>query len=534
MFSASEMRPDTEALATTRSVPEFDARAFLPNPAQSLTVRSVIEACFRNRRLFLWVAGLTIAVTLACIFLLPRQYQANMQLMVLNTRENSIISADGDQLVRPTVEITDNDVNSQAELVHGRDVLNDALDQLGVPRSPDVARDRALYRLSRALDVSPVRQSNILNVSYVDSSPEGAKRVLQAVASSFVEKELSLRRPLRTREIFAQVVDTDRQALNQAEAKLADFKVTTGIASLADDEAALLRQVQGTSDQSAELTAGIAEARRRAGRTLAELANHPIRISTQTRSTPNQKAVEDLTTTLVALENRRTALLDRYQPTEPNVQEIDQQIATVQSEIAQQQRSSAQETTTDINPVAEQLQSSLATAQINEAAFAARREALDAQHTTYMQQLDQLEQKTAAYRQLQKNVAEAQHNYDVAVEKRDQASLDDALDKERILNVAFAAKPSASYIPVRPRPKMYLALGMFSALFLGIGSCMIKDFGRGEVHSPAQLEAISGVMTLASLPLQKPPRDEPRLVAHTGLTHAGEELIALRSQTRSV
>ena len=67
---------------------------------------------------------------------------------------------------------------------------------------------------------------------------------------------------------------------------------------------------------------------------------------------------------------------------------------------------------------------------------------------------------------LQKRVAEAQRNLDLAIQKRDQAAVDDALDKDRVLNVAFAAKPSASSIPVQPRPFLYLALGLFTALFL--------------------------------------------------------------------
>ena len=151
-----------------------------------LSLRSIAEACFRRPLRFASIAGLTLLITLLAIFFLPKRYQATMQLVVLNTRQYSVISSEAEEPIRTTSEITDNDVNSQAELLRSRDILNQALDQLGAPNSPALVRDKALERLGRKLDVAPVRNSNILNVSYVDSSPERATQTLQAIASSFV------------------------------------------------------------------------------------------------------------------------------------------------------------------------------------------------------------------------------------------------------------------------------------------------------------------------------------------------------------
>ncbi len=107
---------------------------------------------------------------------------------------------------------------------------------------------------------------------------------------------------------------------------------------------------------------------------------------------------------------------------------------------------------------------------------------------------------------MQKGVSEAQQNYDLAVQKRDQAAFDDALDKERIFNVAFAAKPWASSIPVAPKPKLYLALGLFSALFLSVGACLLAELTRSVVCSAAELDRATGLTTLATLPLNGPSR----------------------------
>jgi uncharacterized protein involved in exopolysaccharide biosynthesis len=279
--------------------------------------------------------------------------------------------------------------------------------------------------------------------------------------------------------------------------------VSTGIASLGENETALLRQLEGTSQQSATLAAELAEERRRAQTTDDELARLPERIITQNRSTPNQQAVEVLTSKLVELENKRTSLLTGYQPTERIVQEVEQQINTVQNELARLRSANAVETTSDINPLSLDLKTQLAKAQITTSAVAAQRRAVDAQKHDYIAQLNQLEEQSAEFDRLQKRVAEAQRNLDLAVQKRDQAVVDDALDKDRILNVAFAAKPSASSIPEQPRPGLYLALGLFTAVFLAIGSCVMGELGRNTVYSPAELDALTGLTTLASVPMQK-------------------------------
>jgi uncharacterized protein involved in exopolysaccharide biosynthesis len=477
---------------------------------QVLSLRSIAESCFRHPLRIAVIAGSTMLFSVLAILLMPKRYQATMQLVVLNTRQYSAITSDAEEPMKVTKEITDNDVNSQAELLRSRDVLDQALDLLGAPNSPALLRDKAIETLERKLDVAPVRSSDILNVSYIDSSPEKATKTLQAIASTFVGRELALLRPTH-QQLYASLVEHSQHDLNAAQQDFAGFKVATGIASLAENESALLRQLESVSAQSATLEAQLAEERRRGQTTNDQLARFPDRIITQNRSTPNQQAVEVLTSKLVELENKRTSLLTGYRPTERIVQEVEQQITTVQDELARMRSANALETTSDINPLSLELKTQLAKAQISTSAIAAQRHSVETQKQRYIAQLNQLEGQSAEFDRLQKRVAEAQRNLDLAVQKRDQAVVDDALDKDRILNVAFAAKPSASSIPVQPRPHLYLALGLFTALFLAIGSCVLGDLGRSTVYSPAELDALTGLTTLASVPMQKIEDSSPKL-----------------------
>jgi uncharacterized protein involved in exopolysaccharide biosynthesis len=506
----------TVSLEALSRKPDIRSTETLVEYTPRLSLRTFVEACFRHRLLLACAAGLPMVFTLLIVLFLPKRYMATMQLAVLNTRQYSVISSDSDQPTKMVGDITDSDVNSQAQLLRSRDVLNQTLDQLGNPASPALARDKAIDTLDTKLTVEPVRESNILNVSYVDSSPAKATETLQALASSFVGKELSVLRPMHGQKLFVGLVEDRQRDLTSAQNDFAKFKVETGIASLKDDEATLLRQIEGLSSQSASLAADFALERRRAEKTDDELVRHPERITTQNRSTPNQAAIESLTSLLVQLQNKRTTLLTGYEPTERIVQDIDEQINNVQKQLSQLRAANAVETTTDVNPLNLELKSQLARSQISGTAIAAQRRAVDGQKQADLAQLNQLEERTADFDSLQKRVMEAQRNLDLALQKRDQAAVDDALDRDRILNIAFAAKPSASSVPVQPRPALYLALGLFVAAFLGIGACVVTELGRNTIHSPAELDAITGLTTLVAVPLQKRGASQFRLGLDNG------------------
>lgn len=496
-----------EALSSRRDIrPTETMVEYTPR----LSLRTLVEACFRHPMRVAFAAGLPLLVTVLMLLLMPKRYLATMQLAVLNTRQYSVISSDSDQPNKVVGDITDSEVNSQAQLLRSRDVLSQTLDQLGRPSLPATVRDRAIEALDTKLDVEPVRESNILNVSYVDSSPERARDTLQALASSFVGKELSVLRPMHGEKLFVGLVEERQKELATAQANFAKFKVETGIASLKDDEATLLRQLEGLSTQSTSLTSELALERQRAHRTDDELTRQPERIITQNRSLPNQAAVESLTSLLVQLQNKRTSLLSGYQPSDRIVQDIEQQISNVQGQLAELRATNAVETTTDMSPLHQQLKSQLAMSQISSTALAAQRRAVQSQRTDYLAQLDRLEGKAADFDSLEKGVAEAQRNLDLALQKRDQAAVDDALDRDRILNVAFAAKPAASSLPIQPRPALYIASGLFIAAFFGVGACVLAEMGRKTINSPAELDAITGVATLVAVPLQRSHTHETR------------------------
>jgi len=138
-------------------------------------------------------------------------------------------------------------------------------------------------------------------------------------------------------------------------------------------------------------------------------------------------------------------------------------------------RHCSQEKTTDVNPVSQELEQTWAKSRVNLKGLEAHRDVIAAQKTHLQDQLSKLEKQTADYDALQSQVTEDQRNYDLYAQKRDQAQIDEAMDKERFLNVAIADAPSASMVAIQPRPKLYLALGLLTAVILSVGSSLLAE-----------------------------------------------------------
>lgn len=495
---------------TVRDQPE---RPWMPQEPEmdaggpTLSLQSVIEACFRHKRRFCVVLAVVAAITAGALLLIPKRYQASMQLVVLKARQYAVVTSDADQPREDVTSVTDNDVNSQAELLRSHDVLDAALNQMGYAGGSAATRDKAMESLTQRLDVAPVRQSAVMNVTYTDVSPEKARQGLQAIANSFVARELVLLRPSVGQVVFDGLVSNAGGQLAGAQARFAEFKVKHGIASLAQDETGLVQQVREAGAQADGLASDLTAEQHRLQSTQQQLGTHPDRIVTVNKSVPNQQAVQELSAKLVDLQNKRTGLLTGYMPNDRFVLEVDQQIQTTRDALVQLKAANASEETTDINPLHQELTADVTRSSIATVALAAKRRAVEGKRDAYLGKLNSLEQHGAEYEALQHEVAEAQTNYDVAVHKRDAARVEDVLDRDRLLNVAFAARPSASSVPVQPRPKLYLALGLFAASFFGIGSCALTELSRDTVYTPAELDALTGVMTVAVIPLLRTPRE---------------------------
>ena len=244
----------------------------------------------------------------------------------------------------------------------------------------------------------------------------------------------------------------------------------------------------------------IKEAEKRTQAVEDQLASTPSQTMSQVRTAENPYLMEQLKNTLLNLELKRTELLDKFEPDYRPVQDVQHQIDQTLDAIAKAEKSPVREETTDRNPSYDWLRSELTKSSADLASLHARAtETLKVIHQ-YRTQLGVIDANGATQQDLQRDVKEAEGNYLLYVQKREEARIGDALDRQRIVNVAIAEAATVPALPAHPHWALTLLLGIMLAGLASPGLAYAVDYFDPSLRTPAELQESLGIPVLAALP----------------------------------
>ncbi len=458
----------------------------------------VTEAVFRRKRTVLQAVFATMAMIALLILAMHRKYESGAKLVVQNVRTAAQLSTTNVDRLVSQGDISPAEINTEVDLLQSDNVARRALGQRSINGLNSQQDNRATQNLEDRLHVEAVHQTNIINLKVLANSPAQANSDLQHVIDAYFEERAGNARNSGAAGFFDTQLKAKSRQLDQDQAALTNFEVQHGIADLDDQTKLQVERISGLQDQLAQTEATLAAQRGKAATQERQLDLTPARSRTQQRTITNQYSQERLNTSLVDLENRRTELLKRYPLSDRQVVEVEEKIATTSKAIAEAGQHPAGEEATDINPVWQQLSVAVATSGGEISGLEGQRGALKQESASAQKRLDELEEATADYGALRRKVQQSQADYTLYAQRRDEARISEALDREKLFNVAVLEKPMSSPEPIRPKPLLYLAVAAVFSLFLGTLLALYADLRGGQVHSPAQLEAVTGMRTLAT------------------------------------
>lgn len=473
------------------------------------SLRPLIEAAFRYRRLWLLsVLGL-ILLTLLYVTLTPREYRSEMDILVQNRRGSDQITPQRTTGTVVVDSVTEEQINSEIQVLHSRSLANIVVDPQWNDKSvrtmtPEQLRehDKEVEKYYKRLSIEMVRKSNVISIAYSASSPQDATETLNRLLTAFLAKQRSIANSPGAALFFAKQADQYKQQLDDAQQQLAAFQQKQQIVSLPDTEQTLTNEIAQAQVELRATQAQISQLSHQIGAQTQELHAVPTRQATTSRVIPNQYSIEQLDTMLAQLQNQRTSLLTKFTPQDRFVQEVDRKIADTQAALKQAQSMNSEEKSTDVNPVWQQLTSSIVQNQDDRQGLKAREDALNAQIGQLQNQLAQVEGSTVSFTTLREKVNQLQNEYQLSTQKRDEAEMSNAMDIDRLLNVAVAQAPTFSVTPYRPKPVVDLVLGGFTSLFLATFLVFFAEMGRSTVATPREMDRLSRYPLLATVPLE--------------------------------
>jgi uncharacterized protein involved in exopolysaccharide biosynthesis len=501
--------------------------AFRPEEDE-YSLRDFLTVVFKRQRLILSFFLTTVIVTTLGTFLLPPTYEANASILVKKaSAEVPLVPKESSELI--INRVAEEDLNSEMTLLKSRQSIEDALHALGVDETwrkdglLQTARwsvagllgvrrlsyfDEMVLQLEKKIDVTPIRKSNVLEVSYRHTDPDWATRVVQTLIERYLARRAQVYQSPQAAAFFDEEMKAAAQRLGKAEEALSAYSSEAGVSvlglsgdsqSLAAEKEAALQRLAGFETQRGEARVQLRQQSEHVAGLEAQLANEPERLRSSGRLNQDP-ATEELEKALVALQLRRDALAQDFKPDNRQVRDVDQQIRATQERLKAAEDRLAGIDRTEINRVNQDARSLLLAARADLQGAKARYESLQAQVASQRKALESLDQKGFTVESLRREAKAAEDAYMLYQKKHEEARISAAMDQQKIVNVSIAQPAQRPLKPVGPRKALNLLLGLLLGAMGGLGLAFVSEYFDHSLTTGRDLEARVGIPLLGSIP----------------------------------
>jgi uncharacterized protein involved in exopolysaccharide biosynthesis len=475
----------------------------------SPTPRELAATLFRRPRLVAASFGLLLLATMLYVVFSAR-YESHFMVLLRRGRYDPVVSsqpASPMDFTRP--DITEEELNSEVELLRDEDLLKQVVKLAGIvpANTPDSGRpsaiEHAVRKLSRRLDVEALKKSNLVQVSYKDTSPERAARILAALSTIYVQRHVNLQRPPGEIQFFDQQTAAYEKRLHQSETELVHFTRDRGVVSAALERDIALQKLGEADAAYRQIDQDRVETEHRMASLGDQLKSFPSRSVTVKRWADNPEVLEKMKTHLLELQLKRTELRSRFEPSYRLVQEVEQQIAETRAEIAAEALSPVRDETTDKDPNYEWARMEIEKAQVQRDGLRARQSDAAVQVAALRKVAQQMQSDSVDQQDLMRAAKADEDNYLLYLHKREEARIGDALDERHILNVAIVEPPAAAALPVHPA-LLYFLLAFGLSIAFSVGVAFTSEYFDPTIRTPGEAYSLMEVPVLAWLPAPEP------------------------------
>jgi uncharacterized protein involved in exopolysaccharide biosynthesis len=481
---------------------------------RSPTIRDFVTVVFRHKKLMaLSFVGILLAATLVAV-LQPSRYQAQMKILVKRERIDPVVTPQASAISPAAVPVTEEDLNSEVELLKSRDLLEKVVLACGLERrststSPKsgstsealergIAIEQAVRVLAKQLKVEVVKKTNLIGVEYESADSGLAARVLSALGDLYLEKHVAVHRPPGTLDFFQQETERYRKGLADGEAHLADF-THDGTVSARLEKEATLQKLADFEAAERQTQQAIGETQQRIETLEAQASTTAPRMVTQVHNSDDGVLLSGLRSTLLTLELKRTELLEKFEPGYRLVREVDAQIAQTRAALAAAEQSKLHDETTDQDPTYAWVRAELAKARTDLAGLQAKAEVASRTVRGYRENARVLGQREIVQEDLLRTVKVGEDNYMLYLQKTEEARISEALDRRRIINVAIAEAPTAPSLPSNRRYFTVL-MGALLATLMSVGIAFTSEYVDSTFRTPDEVSTYLNIPILASMP----------------------------------
>lgn len=352
----------------------------------------------------------------------------------------------------------------------------------GEPEAVDAAvLGRLAQRVKGGLDVNPVRNTQLVDIAYVSSSPELSARVANGFAEAFIDWGVKTRRSSvgRASSFLASQIESLKNEIQEKEAKLRAYSKESDIVALDQKSNVVLQQLQSFNTDYIEAKARRIEAEAR----YKELLETPRQ---EVADRYSDGTVSQLLAEQRQLEREYQTKLQTYKPEWPGMVELRARIDEGEKNLQK--------------VIAEQVEKAKETAYAEYQTALRREKAL--QDELEQQKSELLDQSSSAVEltNLQVEIATSRDLLDQLLRQQSETEVAARLQNTDESNVRIVDRALVPGGPFRPSLRQNLAMGTGVGLLLGIGLVFLIEYMDRTLKTPEEVERRLRLPNLAVIP----------------------------------
>jgi uncharacterized protein involved in exopolysaccharide biosynthesis len=290
-----------------------------------MNVRDVFFMLLRHKWKIILSGLAGFGVAAGIYFSAPPLYESQGKLLVRYVVDRSAVDGLDGQIKTPTAE--DHAlINSEAEILSSSDLIRQTVGAIGIEKLAAAVGvkptlENATAYISHNLEVTVVKDTNIISVRFTSSDPDLPTLVVQELIKRYFDKHLEVHRSTGAFDAVSKEAAELKKELAATTDELKKQRDSLGIISLAEAKSTLATEV-GKIQQELDLAEADLAAQKARVQDLLKLVN----LSTDNEKTPAQPVSADvvqryqsLVARLTELQRAATELLSKFTPQNPLV-----------------------------------------------------------------------------------------------------------------------------------------------------------------------------------------------------------------------
>lgn len=481
-----------------------------PQQDGGAAIKLMLYAVFKRKWQVLAVIAVVVLAVLVAGLTRPRIYKSTAKVMIRPGRAEVQVSSGEQREITLPVAATTEQVNSEIEILKSAELSRQVIERMAAAGAPifgadtDMSIDEQIGVLRSMLSVGPTPQSNVIAVELFARNPQKGQEILKTVVETYLDRHAQVHRATGAAEFFEHELGRQRERVQQAEAKLADFVERERIVVPEDQIRWAVKDAIRYRDVLRTQTNKISVAERNLEVMKKQLADQPERVFADAeRINPEAQL---LVTKLGELEAQRANAKQLYTDEDRTVSDLDGEIAMLKERLALAKAGAGipgRERMT-ANPIREVLTQEILHHERNLFDLRERVKALPTFLDNWRDQNEEaaieLRKKTIELASLEQDVSAARESYRLFERKQDEARISEALDKEGIVNVSVLDPASFAMKPFNQMSMVMVIAALIAGVGLGVGSAVGVEFLGRNFKLEEQVEQHLELPVFAVIP----------------------------------